>query len=47
MESHKTPQDDRSYHTYESHPMPWWLALIWLSFFIFALTYLFRNLLPG
>ena len=36
---------DESYHIYESNPVPWWVALIWLSFFIFGLTYLVLNLL--
>ena len=34
------------YHIYESNPAPWWIALLWLSFFIFGATYLILNLLP-
>ncbi len=33
------------YHIYETHPVPWWLALIWLGFIGFAITYLILNLL--
>lgn len=33
------------YHIYESNPVPWWIALIWLSFFVFALGYLLSNLI--
>jgi len=37
--------DDGRYHVYESNPVPWWVALVWLSFFAFAITYLIRNLM--
>jgi hypothetical protein len=47
MESHKPADGEETYHTYESHPIPWWLALKWLIFFLFAFTYLFRNLWRG
>lgn len=40
----QTPDDGR-YHIYESHPAPWWIALLWISFFIFGVTYLILNLL--
>lgn len=36
---------DEGYHIYESNPVPWWIALVWLSFFIFGITYLISNLL--
>ena len=38
-------ESKRNYHTYESNPMPWWLALLWLCFFIFAFVYLYLYLL--
>jgi hypothetical protein len=37
--------EGEQYHIYESHPVPWWIALLWLSFFIFGVTYLIVNLL--
>ncbi len=37
---------DEAHHTYESHPAPWWIALLWLAFFIFGAVYLIVNLLP-
>ena len=40
-----TPLEDGRYHIYESNPVPWWMALLWLAFFVFAVTYLIRNLL--
>ena len=36
---------DEEYHIYESNPAPWWIAALWLSFFIFGVTYLIVNLL--
>jgi hypothetical protein len=37
--------DDGSYHIYESNPVPWWVALVWLAFFVFGVTYLIRSLM--
>ena len=37
---------DETHHTYESNPAPWWIALLWLAFFIFGVVYLIVNLLP-
>jgi hypothetical protein len=39
-----TPLDER-YHIYDSNPVPWWLSLVWLSFFVFGVIYLILNLL--
>jgi hypothetical protein len=36
---------DESYHIYDSNPVPWWLTLVWLSFFVFGIGYLISNLL--
>jgi hypothetical protein len=36
---------DDGYHIYEANPVPWWVALIWASFFVFAVTYLILNLI--
>jgi hypothetical protein len=37
---------DERYHTYESHPVPWWLSLVWISFLVFGAVYLVVNLIP-
>lgn len=37
--------EDGTYHIYESNPVPWWVALVWLAFIAFAITYLIRNLM--
>jgi hypothetical protein len=37
--------EDGHYHIYEANPVPWWVALVWLSFIAFAIAYLIRNLM--
>jgi hypothetical protein len=39
-----TPLDER-WHVYEANAAPWWIAVIWLAFFAFGVTYLVRSLL--
>jgi hypothetical protein len=41
------PVDEETYHIYEANPVPWWILILWLAYFIFAIVYLFRNLLSG
>ncbi len=45
MEEKRT--EEETYHTYESNPVPWWIVILWLAYFIFAIIYLFQNLLAG
>lgn len=33
------------WHIYESNPVPWWVALVWLAFLVFGVAYLIRNLI--
>jgi hypothetical protein len=37
--------DGQQYHIYETHPAPWWIAALWIAFFVFAVSYLITNLL--
>ena len=39
------PLEDGRWHAYESHPVPWWVALVWIWFFAFGLLYLLKNLI--
>ncbi len=39
--------DEARYNRYEAHPVPWWISLVWASFFIFGVTYLVVNLVGG
>jgi hypothetical protein len=38
---------DPRFQTYESNPAPWWIALLWASFFVFGVAYLLINLISG
>jgi hypothetical protein len=37
--------EDRRWHVYESNPVPWWVALVWIWFFAFGLIYLLKNMI--
>ena len=39
------PLEDGRYHIYDTNPVPWWLAVLWVAFFVFAAAYLIVNLL--
>jgi hypothetical protein len=43
--SHPDTPLEGEYHIYESNPAPWWIALLWMSFLIFGITYLIVNLI--
>ncbi len=46
LASHPDQQlDGARYHMYEAHPAPWWIAAIWVGFFVFAVSYLILNLM--
>lgn len=39
-------EEDR-FNTYEANPAPWWIGLLWASYFVFAIAYLIINLISG
>lgn len=41
------PVRDSQYHTYSSHVIPWYVRLMWLLFWIFAISYVVKNFLPA
>lgn len=42
-----TPEQDLRYHTYVSHVIPWYVRLIWVVFWIFAIGYVVNYFLPA
>ena len=40
------PLEEARWHTYESNPIPWWVALVWLWFFGFGIVYLLKSMIP-
>lgn len=43
----ETELEESRYNHYEANPVPWWISLLWASFFLFGVVYLVVNLLPG
>lgn len=37
--------DEERVHLYESNPAPWWIGLLWVTFFVFGAAYLIVNLI--
>lgn len=35
------------YHRYRGSRIPWWVRAVWVGFWIFAITYTFRLLIPA
>ena len=42
-----TPEQESRFHTYASHVIPWYVRLIWLFFWIFAIGYVISYFLPA
>ena len=40
-------EDERRHHTYATNRIPWYVHLMWISFWIVTLYYLFRYLVPA
>ena len=48
MSKEKDSADDElNYHTYSSHVIPWYVRLMWLIFWIFAIGYSIKYFLPA
>lgn len=45
--SPRAPEQELRYHTYVSHVIPWYVRLIWLVFWIFAIGYVVAYFLPA
>ena len=47
-ESEKTPiESDDRYHHYTGNRIPWFVRLMWLFFWIFAIVYTVRFMFPA
>ncbi len=42
-----TPEQETRFHTYSGHVIPWYVRMIWICFWIFAISYVVRNFLPA
>lgn len=41
-----SPEQDRSFHTYSTHHIPWYVRVMWIVFWIGLVWYLLRFALP-
>ena len=42
-----SPQAENKYHDYVSNRIPWYVRLIWVGFWVFAVYYVIRYLFPN
>jgi hypothetical protein len=42
-----SPQQESRFHTYSSHVIPWYIRVMWIVFWIFAISYVVANFLPA
>lgn len=42
-----TAEQDLKFHTYVSHVIPWYVRLMWLMFWIFAIGYTISFFVPA
>lgn len=42
-----SPEHEHRYHDYMGNAIPWYVRVIWIGFWIFAITYTIRFLLPA
>jgi hypothetical protein len=43
---HPSPEQDRQYHTYTTHHIPWLVRLMWIGFWIGCIWYLVKYAIP-
>ena len=42
-----TPQQDKTYHTYHTHRIPWYVRAMWMLFWIGLIWYVVRFAIPA
>jgi hypothetical protein len=42
-----SPEQELQHHTYRSSDIPWWVRMIWLFFWVFAVYYSVKYVLPA
>jgi len=41
-----TPEQEHQFHHYRGNEIPWYVRMIWVGFWIFAVYYVITNLFP-
>ncbi len=47
MPEQLSPEREQQYHQYAGNDIPWAVRLIWLGFWIFAVAYTLKYLIPA
>ncbi|QDU26203.1 hypothetical protein ETAA8_12780 [Anatilimnocola aggregata] len=42
-----TPESDQRFHDYVGNAIPWYVRVIWIGFWIFAIVYTIRYVFPS
>jgi len=42
-----TPESDQRYHDYTGNAIPWYVRVIWIGFWIFAIAYTILYVFPS
>ena len=42
-----TPEAEHTFHHYRGNVIPWYVRVCWISFWIFAVIYVFRYFFPA
>lgn len=43
----ESPEAERQHHRYRGYQVPWFVHIIWISFWAFAVYYVIRYLFPA
>jgi hypothetical protein len=43
----RSPADEGRHHTYVGTAIPWYVRLMWIAFWVLAITYVISYLLPA
>jgi hypothetical protein len=44
---HPSPEQEGQFHTYVTSRIPWWMRLIWVGFWVFAICYFVAYVVPA
>jgi hypothetical protein len=46
-EKDSSPEAEQRHHDYATNRIPWWVRAVWIGFWIFAIAYAVRYLIPA
>ncbi|MCS6977559.1 MAG: hypothetical protein NZM31_11205 [Gemmatales bacterium] len=45
--ANSSPEAENRHHSYVTHDLPWFVHVLWISFWAFAIYYTLRYILPA